>query len=132
MDWNNSEKVKQQLIDAALRNPEVGLGDQDLTERPSSKSEMLPGSTSPIEGLQQDISTAELAKKIEKTIDEFIRPALQMDGGDIEIVKIKGPQVYCRLKGMCAGCAGASFTLKMMVERTLQDQVDERIEIVAI
>jgi Fe-S cluster biogenesis protein NfuA len=132
MDWNDSEKSKQQLIDAALGKPGGGLGDQDLTERPPSKSEMLPVSTSLVEDLQQDLSTDQLAKKIERTIDEFIRPALQMDGGDIEIVKIKGAQVYCRLKGMCAGCAGASFTLKMMVERTLQDQVDERIEIVAI
>jgi NifU-like protein len=55
-----------------------------------------------------------------------------MDGGDVEIVDIKGTIVYCSLKGACSGCAGASQTLKMMVERMLKDQVDERIRVIEV
>lgn len=73
-----------------------------------------------------------LMKKIEHVIHEAVRPMLQADGGDLEIVDIKDEVVYCRLAGACAGCPGAKTTLKMMVERTLKDQVDERIRVVSV
>ncbi|MDZ4200183.1 MAG: iron-sulfur cluster assembly scaffold protein [Kiritimatiellia bacterium] len=73
-----------------------------------------------------------LIKRIEAVVDQTLRPMLEADGGDLEIVDIKDALVYCRLVGACAGCPGASTTLKMMVERTLKDQVDERIRVVAV
>ena len=65
-------------------------------------------------------------------IDEYARPMLQRDGGDIEIVDIKDQLVYARLMGACAGCSGATVTLKMMVEETLKSRVDERIRVIAV
>ena len=79
-----------------------------------------------------EFSPYQFAKKVEKVLEEYVRPALRMDGGDVEIVDIKGTVVYCSLRGACRGCAGASQTLKMMVERALKDQVDERIRIVEV
>ena len=78
------------------------------------------------------LSPYQFAKSVEKAMDEYVRPMLQRDGGDVEIIDIKGTRVYCRLVGACAGCAGASQTLKMMVERTLKEMVDERIRIVEV
>jgi NifU-like protein len=72
------------------------------------------------------------AKKVEKVIDEYIRPSLRMDGGDVEVMDIKGTLVYCSLKGACSHCMGASQTLKLMVERLLKDQVDERIRVIEV
>ena len=72
------------------------------------------------------------AKEIERTMDEYIRPMLQRDGGDLEIVDIKDKIVYCRLAGACAGCAGARQTLHMLVERTLKDMVDEDVKVVQV
>ena len=40
--------------------------------------------------------------------------------------------VYCRLTGACIGCPGANATLKMMVERTLKDKVDEKLKVIAV
>ena len=57
---------------------------------------------------------------------------LQRDGGDVEIVDIKDRLVYAQLMGACAGCSGATQTLKMMVERVLKDQVDERIRVIEV
>jgi NifU-like protein len=79
-----------------------------------------------------DLSPYQFAKKVEKVIDEYVRPSLGMDGGDLEILDIKGTIVYCTLKGACTGCMGAGQTLKMIVERTLKDQVDERIRVVQV
>ncbi len=79
-----------------------------------------------------DFSPFQFAKKVEKVIDEYVRPSLRMDGGDVEVLDIKGTLVYCTLKGACSGCMGASQTLKMIVERVLKEQVDERIRVVEV
>ncbi|MCR4411639.1 MAG: iron-sulfur cluster assembly scaffold protein [Thermoguttaceae bacterium] len=78
------------------------------------------------------LSPYQYAKRIEKTIDEIVRPMLAHDGGDVEIIDIKDNLVFCRLEGACAGCASAGQTLKLMVEKTLKDLVDERIRVVQV
>ena len=77
-------------------------------------------------------SPFQIAKKIEAAIDDSIRPMLRRDGGDIELVDIKGWKVYVALKGHCASCPGASHTLQLIVERTLKDAVDKRIEVIPV
>lgn len=79
-----------------------------------------------------ELSWYQLAKQIERVIDEDIRPRLQADGGDLEIVDIKEMIVYCRLVGACASCAGAAGTMKLLVERLLKERVDERVRVIAI
>ena len=73
-----------------------------------------------------------MREKVEAVINE-VRPLLQADGGDIELVAIEGGVVKVRLRGACAGCPGAQMTLKMAVERRLKAQVPEveRVESVA-
>jgi Fe-S cluster biogenesis protein NfuA len=63
-------------------------------------------------------------EKVQAVIDE-IRPLLQGDGGDIELVGIEGGVVKVRLRGACAGCPGAQMTLKMAVERRIKAKVPE-------
>lgn len=56
----------------------------------------------------------------------MIRPALQRDGGDIELVEITEDNVVLvRLKGHCAGCPGAMMTLKGLVERVIREEIPE-------
>jgi len=79
-----------------------------------------------------DLSPFQFAKKVERVIDEFVRPGLNRDGGDIEVMDIKGTIIYCGLRGACKGCAGATYTMKLMVERILKEQVDERIRVIEV
>jgi len=65
-----------------------------------------------------------MREKVEAVINE-IRPMLQADGGDIELVDVEGGVVKVRLRGACAGCPGAQMTLKMAVERRLKALVPE-------
>ncbi|MFC1707629.1 iron-sulfur cluster assembly scaffold protein [Planctomycetota bacterium] len=81
---------------------------------------------------KETLSPYQFAKAVEKVIDEYIRPMLRRDGGDLEIVDIKEQLVYTRLLNACAGCPGAAMTLKMMVEQTLKDQVDQRIKVIPV
>lgn len=78
------------------------------------------------------LSPYQFAKKIEKAVDEYVRPMLRKDGGDVEIVDIKDTAVYCQLIGTCAGCCSAGQTLKMMVEKTLKEMVDERVRVIQV
>ena len=62
--------------------------------------------------------------KVEAAI-ESIKPAIQMDGGDIEFVSIEDNVVTVRLSGACVGCQMANITLKQGVERTVKEAVPE-------
>ncbi len=70
--------------------------------------------------------------KIKEALDE-VRPALQADGGDVELVAIEGKVVKVRLKGHCAGCPMAQMTLQRGIEARLKDKLPEleRVEAVA-
>ena len=87
-------------------------------------------SAAPVQETAPPVSTYQFDKKIEKAIEEYVRPMLHGDGGDIEIVDIKGTLVYCRLSGACQACDNAGQTLRMLVERTLKEMVDERIRVI--
>ena len=78
------------------------------------------------------LSPYKFAKMVEDVVNSYIRPQLQQDEGDLEIVDIKDSLVYVRFRGACATCAGSDSTLKMMVEQALKDRVDERIRVIAV
>jgi NifU-like protein len=78
------------------------------------------------------LSPYQFSKQVEKIIEENIRPMLQKDGGDVEIIDIKDTLVYCRLTGACQECVGAGQTLRMLVEQTLKDLLDERIRVIGV
>ena len=54
-----------------------------------------------------------------------IRPMLQADGGDVELVDVEDGVVKVRLKGACAGCPMSQMTIKNGVERILKEQIPE-------
>ena len=64
------------------------------------------------------------AEKI-KSVLEKIRPALQADGGDVELVDVTDGLVKVKLKGACAGCSMSMMTLKSGIEKFLKQQVPE-------
>ena len=65
-----------------------------------------------------------MIERVEKALDK-IRPALQADGGNIELVDVVDGVVKVKLVGACAGCPGAQMTLKMGVEKALKEEIPE-------
>jgi Fe-S cluster biogenesis protein NfuA len=63
---------------------------------------------------------------------EQIRPALQADGGDIELVDVVDNVVKVRLVGACAGCPMSQMTLSMQVERIIKQKLPEIQKVVAV
>ena len=66
----------------------------------------------------------DLRKRVEATLS-LVRPNLQADGGDVELVDVEGGVVKVKLKGACQGCPMAAMTLQMGIERVLKSQVPE-------
>ena len=64
---------------------------------------------------------------------EKIRPSLQQDGGDVELVSVtEDGKVNVRLTGACGSCPMSALTLKMGIERILKEQIPEVKEVVSV
>lgn len=77
-------------------------------------------------------SEKSLKDKVAEVING-IRPMLQHDGGDVELIEIDNDNtVKVRLQGACRGCPGAQMTLKMGIERLLKEKVPQVKEVIAV
>jgi Fe-S cluster biogenesis protein NfuA len=74
----------------------------------------------------QDMQKATLGKELEvRALLEEIRPAIQMDGGDVEFVSLdEQGKVLVRLLGSCVGCHMSQLTLKQGIENLLVSRID--------
>jgi Fe-S cluster biogenesis protein NfuA len=72
-----------------------------------------------------------IQKKVQAALAE-IKPQIQADGGDIELVAIENKTVKVRLRGACAGCPMSALTLKQGVERIIRAKVPEIQSVVAV
>lgn len=86
----------------------------------------------PLEEVKQKPKMSNLMrmKMVSAAIEEKIAPALQNDGGDIELVDIDGSDVFVKLHGACGSCPHATETLKSFVEETLRKEVSADINVI--
>jgi len=69
--------------------------------------------------------------KVKEVLDK-VRPVLQRDGGNVELIGVSGGTVKVKLTGACAGCPMSKMTLKNGIERILKQEVPEVKEVVAV
>lgn len=73
-----------------------------------------------------------LHERVSRILDR-IRPAVQADGGDVELVGVNdGGVVTLRLHGACVGCPSSQLTLKVGIEKSLKDHVPEVTRVLAL
>ena len=73
-----------------------------------------------------------MKEQVQEALDR-VRPYLQRDGGDVELVEVTDDGIVkVRLKGACQGCPGAIQTLKLGIERALKQAVPEVKEVVQV
>lgn len=72
-----------------------------------------------------------MKEKVEEVLNR-IRPALQADGGNVELVDVVDGVVSVRLKGACGGCPMSQMTLKMGIERLLKKEIPEIKSVVSV
>lgn len=65
-----------------------------------------------------------MKEKVQSVLDK-VRPMLQADGGDVELVDVENGVVTVRLQGACAGCPMSQMTLRNGIERILKEEIPE-------
>ena len=73
------------------------------------------------------LTNIEKIKLVQQTLDQQVRPALQADGGDLELIDVDGDKVLIALRGMCAKCQVSEFTIADVVQARLREFVSEDI-----
>ena len=79
----------------------------------------------PLSFKEESNFTDDISKRIEEVLNDKIRPAVAMDGGDIRLKSFKDGVAEVMLKGACAGCPSSTVTLKHGVERMIKHYVPE-------
>jgi len=114
-DWDVVHKTCSSIIEQHLSKGEVVLNENAQSAAGPHKG----GST-------------EIEAKIRLILDNEIRPAVAMDGGDITFEKFESGVVYLFLQGSCAGCPSSTMTLKMGIETRLREAIPEVREVVSV
>jgi NifU-like protein len=78
---------------------------------------------------KRKMTIVEKLRLIQETLDREVRPVLQKDGGDLELVDVVGKTVVVSFRGACSRCQVAEFTMKDVVEAKLREFVDDDIEV---
>ena len=77
--------------------------------------------------VKKPLTNIQKIKLIEKTLDEQVRPALQADGGDVELIDVVGDRVIISFRGTCSQCQVAGFTMVEVIQKPLREFVSPDI-----
>ena len=113
-DWDVVHKSCSQAIEEHLSRQELVINEAVM-----SQDAHKGGST-------------DIENKIREILDNEIRPAVAMDGGDITFEKFEAGVVYLYLQGSCSGCPSSTMTLKQGIETRLKETIPEVQEVVSI
>lgn len=97
--------------DMPIHNPQITLEDEKKRKR---------------EGLSKELQS------VEEILDRTIRPGLQGDGGDIEVVKYEHPQLYVYYQGACGTCPSSTEGTLMAIEGILREEFNPEIVVVPL
>jgi Fe-S cluster biogenesis protein NfuA len=96
---------------------------------------MIPDGGAKMDNEREEQVTAKAEGGFESRLREVlekVRPFLQMDGGDIELVAIEDKNALVRLTGACHGCPSATYTLKMGVEQAIRRELPDFGELIQV
>jgi len=112
VEWTDIAQPLVDAIKAHVSSQEPALG-PDFEARPS-------------------MAEGEVVERIIRILDEEIRPAVAMDGGDVVFAGFHEGRVELYLQGSCSGCPSSRATLKLGIEARLREAIPEVVEVVAV
>jgi Fe-S cluster biogenesis protein NfuA len=113
-EWGNLDHVVQNLVNEKIIDHDIHFVEQ------------VQSSRAPKVALSPDLA------KIDEILDRTIRPGLQMDGGDIEVVELKDTLLTVRYMGACGGCPSAMLGTLEAIKDILREEFHAELEIVAL
>jgi Fe-S cluster biogenesis protein NfuA len=112
-DWDHVHKTASETIETHLSAGEPAVNMEEVDKIGSHNG-------------------TEVEKRIQVFLDEQIRPAVAMDGGDVTLDRFEDGVAYLHMQGACSGCPSSAMTLKMGIETKLRELVPEVMEVVQI
>jgi NifU-like protein len=76
-----------------------------------------------------DLTNIQKINRITEFLNGRIRPTLQRDGGDLELIDLDNDVVFIKLRGACAGCIGAASTMKDFIQKKLNEELSEKLKV---
>ena len=73
-----------------------------------------------------------MIRKIEKILDEQVRPALKSHGGNVEVIDVDNNQLFIKMTGGCHGCSASTETVKQGIETLIQKNFPDITEVVDV
>ncbi|MEO8146518.1 MAG: NifU family protein [Bacteroidia bacterium] len=135
IDWFEIQNIIREFIrgflvagDAVFLKSEVGSRKSEVGNEASSM-----GHTAPIAigRSRSGQTTNQLEEQIKQLLDEYVKPAVEQDGGAIDFKSFDEGVVTLILKGSCSGCPSSTLTLKSGIERLLMQMMPEVTEVIA-
>jgi Fe-S cluster biogenesis protein NfuA len=93
-------------------------------------SEYMEKSMAEQNAVQFTGESGEIARRVKELIDTYVKPAVEMDGGNIEFKAFEAGKVFVVMQGSCSGCPSSSVTLKAGIEGMLKRMIPEVQEVV--
>ena len=125
----NTPSVPEPSVSEAAPEPEA-TGDV-VEEAPAQvvNSESPAGEES-TDSLEEGLELT--LENVQEILDDYVRPGLQSDGGDITLIKIEDNNIYVQLVGACSTCPSSIMTMKMGVEALLREEFPSLNELIDI
>ncbi len=79
--------------------------------------------------VREHMTNLERIRRIEQLFEKRIRPALQQDGGSVDLIDIVGDVVYVNLRGACASCPSSDRTVRQFIEKELRKEVSPDLKV---
>lgn len=138
LDWWEIQNIMREFIRGFLLSGEpildnkIAAGTPSFNQPTKQEQASVESPIAPNDANPQTLSNAEIEKRIIATLDEYVRPAVAMDGGAIDFRAFENGTVTLVLKGSCNGCPSSTVTLKQGIERVLKSMVPGVEEVVAV
>ena len=139
LGWEMIVQQLREYIREWLMENEVAVDEEKLSAldaellRPSSKTaeSTATGSKSTPPIPESELSPSPYDDEIVSLLDEYVRPAVEQDGGAIDFKAFKDGKVYVMMRGACSGCPSSMQTLKGGIEQLLRSKLDVVEEVIA-
>lgn len=114
-------------VPAGVSAAELAAAEEEaLAARIATPAGFEPGLMEDLAGLVFNV------ENVESVLDDMVRPALNADGGDITLIRIENDDVFVKMIGACSTCPSSIMTMKMGVERLLQEEFPQMGELVNV
>jgi Fe-S cluster biogenesis protein NfuA len=118
-DWDDVIPAIRQFLKEYLEEGKGVINEDEIVVRKSDSSN----------DIQADDS--DVVKRIKELLDNYVRPAVEMDGGAIQFKSYEDGKVNLMMQGSCSGCPSSMITLKAGIEGMMKRMIPEVKEVVA-